>query len=531
MKHLLLTTVLAAGLLACASHAQETAAQWADKNVAALKAAVEPAALAAHVKQGQPAYDALFAQIKTGGESDAIASVTVAALSQFVMTQPKAARKAYADALLAAAQKATAPDVTCVFLDQLRWCGLPEQAKAIAAFTKSADASVAELAAITAYAVADDRAVKLKPPAPSSCLSFNQEMAKLSASARTKRLMEAFDGADNGVAGAALVWMNEKGNVEKTADWAAKLAAVADPVRRVMLIDALAIRGDKSAFDAIFACAADADALVVKAALAALLQLDATGFVTRFTGTLKTIDGGKVGAWRDAARQVPTATLIKPLLASYATFNDEGKKLALDLFRERRTADAMIPALAATDSADENMAIAGYRALRDAGTVQNAGAILMRLPKTAGRVAPEAQAAFAAIAKRDTTDTTVGLLRKTLLSMPEAERGNLYETAARIGGKQLLDDVEKAATAADANLAGTGIRALSAWVDTDSVPTLMRLALTSADEKNRTLALRGVQQKLSAKNIDKNPLREQWNKIRETEGNADNKAAIDELFK
>jgi len=533
MKKFLLLT-LAAGLVACTGYAQKTAAQWANENAPALESAVDPTALAELVKKGQPAYDALFAQIKTGGEADAIASVTVAALSQFVMKTdtPKPARKAFADALLAAAQKAKEADVVCFYLDQLRWCGLPEQARAITAFTASAEPSIAELAKITLYAVTDDRNAKLKPPAsPSACRRFNQEVAKLSATSRSKRLMDAFDGADNGIAGAALVWMNEKGSAEKTADWTKKLATVTDPTRRIMLIDALALRGDKAAFEPIAQCLADADAQVVKAALAALLQLDAAVFVSRLTETLKTLAPDKMPLWRDTARQVPTDQLIKPLLADYAAFNAFGQRLALELFRERRTADALTIALAAAASEDADTAITAYRTLRDTATPKEAEVILNRLPKTPARVLSEAQGAFAAIARRDTGGATSELLRKTALVAPEPERPVFYETAARIGGDLLLGDTEKTAAAADANLSAAAIRALSAWADSSAVPALMRLALTAPDAKNQTLAQRGVTQKMTSKDINKAALNEQWKKIREADGNAEIKTAIDDLFK
>jgi len=531
MKRLLLIT-LAASLMACASYAQESAAQWAGKNAAALKAAVDKTALAEIVKKGAPGYEALFAQVKTGGETDPVVSVTIAALTQYVMTKDvtKINRTTYAHALLAAAQKAKDADVTCFFLDQLRWCGVPEQARLIAEFfAKSTEPGVADLARITAYAVVDDRNPKLKPGDPSACRRFNQEVAKLSAAARSKRLMEAFDGADNGIAGAALVWMNEKGNAEKTATWTAKLATVTDPTRRIMLIDALALRGDKSALEAIAACTGDKDGPVVKAALAALIQLDTAFFVTRLSETMKTMAPEQSGPWKEAARQVKTEPLIKPLLAGYAGFNGTGQKLALDLFRERRTAESIPVALKAAESEDGETANAGYRTLREAGTPKEAEIILKRLPKTQGR--GEAQTAFVAIARRDASGACVEMLRKTIEATPEQERAIFYETAARLGGEQFLKDVEKSASSANADISASAIRALTAWVDASATPALMRLALTAPDARNQALALRGVTQKMGAKDIDKNALREQWTKIRETPGSDETKNAINDLFK
>ena len=106
MKKSLSSLTLSLLLATCAA-AQETAAQWAEKQKDAL-ATINESSLADTVKQGAPAFAALFAEIKTGGASDALASTRIAALTQFVMMPGRdAGRKAYADALLAAAQRAT----------------------------------------------------------------------------------------------------------------------------------------------------------------------------------------------------------------------------------------------------------------------------------------------------------------------------------------------------------------------------------------------------------------------------------------
>ena len=90
-------------LLVAGAFAQETAAQWAEKNKDAL-ASITDSSLADTLKQGAPALEKLFAEIKAGGASDPVASTRIAALSQIVMRQAGAAsRKAYSDALLAAA--------------------------------------------------------------------------------------------------------------------------------------------------------------------------------------------------------------------------------------------------------------------------------------------------------------------------------------------------------------------------------------------------------------------------------------------
>ena len=90
---LLRTLALLVVLPAFYAAAQETAAQWAEKNKDAL-ATLNDAALADLLKQGAPALDKLFAEVKTGGVSDPVACTRIAALTQYVMRPAgKAARK------------------------------------------------------------------------------------------------------------------------------------------------------------------------------------------------------------------------------------------------------------------------------------------------------------------------------------------------------------------------------------------------------------------------------------------------------
>jgi hypothetical protein len=176
---LLLAFLLALGATAQEDAAEETAAQWAEKQKTAL-AAINDASLAETLKQGAPAFEALFAQIKTAGASDALASTRIAALSQYVMVPGRDAdRAAIADAILAAAQRASDADVVCFFLNQLRWCGLPRQADAVRAFEKAAGAGVADFAAMAVQAVTDDRASKAQPAAPTRAAALNREFDSL----------------------------------------------------------------------------------------------------------------------------------------------------------------------------------------------------------------------------------------------------------------------------------------------------------------------------------------------------------------
>ena len=137
------------------------AVEWHDANRTALETETSDAKLAAFVKDAAAAR-ALLAKVLPAYATDPMAAVQIAAVSQYVMrAEPSwwafwtwfgdTPRAVWTAALLEAA--AAAPDAYCAecCLDQLRWCGYPEQAAAVRAIGKAAkDKAVRDFAAMVA---------------------------------------------------------------------------------------------------------------------------------------------------------------------------------------------------------------------------------------------------------------------------------------------------------------------------------------------------------------------------------------------
>jgi len=534
MNHRLVNVTLALGLFVAAAtvSAQDTAAQWANKQQAAL-ATINDAALADLLKQGAPALDVLLAEVKTGYASDPVAITRIAGLTQYVMRPAGASsRAAYAGALLAAAQRASDADVICFFLDQLRWCGTPQQAAAIRAFEKSDKPGVATLAAMTVQAVTDDRAPKAAPVKPTRHAALNAELATLAVAARTPRLLQAFDDPDLSYAGVALAHARTTtGGTAETQLWTGKLATATDPVRKVMLLDMLGDRGDKSACAAIAPFLSDADDTVVFAARQALIRLDPAAFAAQLPALLKTLPPNRLALIRDGARQLKTEQLKDAVVRSYDTFSDTGKKVALELIKERRITEAARLGLSALDAQDEDAAIAGFRLLREIAGSDMADTLVAKTLVSRGRVTPEAQSALAAAARRDTTGAYTAALVKALASAPDAQKTIALESAVRVGGAELLKAVEASLTAPQPDVATAAVRALAAWPDAAALPSLLRVAAKDPDARRQTLAVRGVAKLFNTCQVDKKALLPTWRTLRADMKNATNQATIDDLFK
>ena len=129
------------------------AVAWQNANDAALEAAMKPQALAAYV-QSAAAADALLAEVKPAYQTDPMAATRIAAVTQLVMC-PKcdkapAGRAIWTTARIKAAAGSSDSYRTMFLLDQLRWCGKPEQADRILAIgAKAKDPAVKEFAAWT----------------------------------------------------------------------------------------------------------------------------------------------------------------------------------------------------------------------------------------------------------------------------------------------------------------------------------------------------------------------------------------------
>lgn len=522
--------ILSLFVITVATAQEETAAQWAEKQKDAL-ATLSATSLAETLKQGSPAFAALFAEIKTGGTSDALASTRIAALTQYVMMPGRnAVRTLYAEALLAAAQRATEADVVCFFLNQLRWCGLPHQAAAIKAFETSTATGVADLAAMTVQAVTDDRSSKAAPVQDTRNAAFNKELAALKPKARTPRLLQAFDDPDAAFAGVALAWARTTGGKKDTALWTAKLPTVADPVRKIMLLDMLAARGDKTACDAVAASLMDADDSVAATAQHALIMIDARAFADRLPALLKDLPPARLALVRDNIRQLTTGLIKKPLVTSFDTFSETGKRVALEVLKDRRVTDALEIGLASIAAKDEETVIAGYRLLREIAGKDQADVLVTRLLATSGRVTPEAQTTLSAAARRNAATYTAALA-KALQTVPDTQQPIVLETAARLGGATLLKAVEAATASPNAETATAAVRALASWSDDASVPALLRLAATATNAKHQTLALRGLAKKLEADGADKTAAFAIWQEIQKSPVSDVRKKAIDDLFK
>ncbi len=84
------------------------------------------------------------------------------------------------------------------------------------------------------------------------------------------------------------------------------------------------------------------------------------------------------------------------------------------------------------------------------------------------------------------------------------------ESAARVGGADLLKAVEAALAAPQADVATAAVRALCAWPDAAALPGLLRVAAKDPDTRRQTLATRGVAKLFNTQPVDIKALLPVW---------------------
>lgn len=514
------------------SQGADSAAGWALANKEPL-AAMTPESFQPLFQQGEAALQALFAGFQPEGKSDPIVITRIGAVTQYVADPktPVAQRKLYADALLSAAEKASNKESICFFLDQLRWCGMAHQREKLLQFQSSKMPEVAELAAITLESLTTQWENCANYKAETRCAELNKSLAALSESARHAALLKAFADPEPDYAATALNWACKGATQKTTSEWVAALTTAPSLTHKIMLLDMLGERGDKSAVPTLISLTTDAEREVVAAAQRALLKLAPAEFGALMSGYLKDLADEYHYTTRNTLRFLKTSEVEEVLLKGYDSFNERGKQVALEFFRERHTQAALAIAISAAETKRDDTALLGIRVLREIAGVSEAELLFKMLSMENERRQTEARNAFAGAAQRDSGKTYLNLLLKALESSDHAVLVPYLYAAARMGGTQMLEIVSQAADSKDAALAVEAIKALGEWVDDESLPALMRYAVVAPEMRQQVLAMRSVNTRLSNPRVNKKQARQVWEPLSKLAGNEENKTAISDLLK
>jgi len=269
----------------------------------------------------------------------------------------------------------------------------------------------------------------------------------------------------------------------------------ASPEGQVLMLQALAERGDPVARSVVTAAAKHQDTTVRTAALRALEDLgDQTSVMLLVQAA---VDAS--GAERDAARH-GLARLrgdgVDEAILGYLDNQNAALRVELIHTVAARRYAAGVPTLlaCARDQREEAaVVVAALESLGELGTVEHAPALLALLASaTEDKIIAAAEDAIVAVCLRVEDP---GERVKPVLSMwEEAEpalRVSLVRMLGRIGGPEAAERIRAAQRSDREMVVDAAVRALAQWPNVDVLDDLLEIARTSEQQAHRILALRG----------------------------------------
>jgi uncharacterized protein len=293
------------------------------------------------------------------------------------------------------------------------------------------------------------------------------------------------------VSAGALQLLAHLEGAEATSALVSQLSAP-DFSRQVLVLTALADRGDRAAGDAVTLLAGSSNEMVRAAAA------DALGKVgdARSVALLARLAAGESGTVRSSAEDA-LARLAAPgadeaVLQGIAAGHADERTALISAAAARSMSSAVPGLLAASGDADAKVQTAAFKALgrlagaaeypqlvEELAAVRNAG--LEEAVAETGRRMGDAQARMAPL---------LVLLNRADLS-PDARTAVLRQVA-RIGGGEALAGVRGGLKSGDAAVRDSAIRALADWKDGAAMEDLLQIAGSAEVPAHRTLALRGL---------------------------------------
>jgi HEAT repeat protein len=265
------------------------------------------------------------------------------------------------------------------------------------------------------------------------------------------------------------------------------------PGAKVLLIDALGIRGDIAAKPAILAAAKSEDEIVCVAAFKAIGSLGNSSDVTLLADTAA--KGGRSGdVARESLARLKGADVDAAIVAAVATASPQVRVELIKALSARgaMSAVAALLDLASKDDADAVRA-AALNAVGSLAGEKEYPALVQRIVSAKTDAERDAaRTAVAAVASRlNNKDVATAPVVAAMANAATPAKLALIGTLSRIGGEKALDAVRPGLKDADASVADAATRAVTDWPDAAAIPDMMSIA-KAGPEKQKILALRGL---------------------------------------
>ncbi|MFP4056452.1 MAG: HEAT repeat domain-containing protein [Candidatus Brocadiia bacterium] len=303
-------------------------------------------------------------------------------------------------------------------------------------------------------------------------------------------VVQALVGNDAAMQGAALGLVRDIPGEAATRAFASQLPKLGTE-GKVLLLNALADRGDSAARDVVLGAARSGESEVRAAALKALADLGDASTVPLLAAAAASDDPKVAGAAKATLRMLGGEDVDQAILEAMRGAEPKVRVALIETLTARRAQDAVPRLLECLRDPNEAVREAAFKAV---GTLAGAKALPSLVEFLLDAKGPgerrAAERAVATVAGRvEDEEKRIAPILGALGEARGEAKASLLEILSRFGGAEAQAAVEKAL--ADPQVREAAIRALADWPDAGPADTLLEIVRDAKSEKERILALRG----------------------------------------
>lgn len=267
------------------------------------------------------------------------------------------------------------------------------------------------------------------------------------------------------------------------------------PAEQIMLLAALADRGDPAALDEIKEIAKSTEANVRRAALNAVARIGGPGEVEFLATAASSAQADEREAAVAAIAILRGEGVDKAIVATMRKAQMPLRAELIGVLADRNAGDAVAALLHEAESQDPKLRRAAYKAVGALAGQEDLPELLgLLVDIKGGNASRDAERAVIAAARRipdvnEQADAVIARLREEKLI---ETRSSLLRVLAGIANQKALDQVRMALKDENPKLRDAAVRALAAWPDSAAAPILLEVYQDAKSPVHRTLALRGL---------------------------------------
>ncbi len=307
-------------------------------------------------------------------------------------------------------------------------------------------------------------------------------------------VLDVISGGDETLAALATGFIREIPGESVTKAFAAKLASMA-PAVQIMMIEALADRGDKAALPAVMEAAKSEDEDIRGAAISALAKIGDASSVPVLAQAAASAEGLELKAARNSLATVRGTDVDAAMIAMVPKADAKMRAELIRGLAERNTTDAVPTLFETAKDADEDVREQSLKALGVLAAPDQLPA-LVALLVNAQNDGELKQAAKAVVAVSRKVPEENKRAAAVLAVYPAQKAANikcvLLDVFGQLGDNGALQTLKVETGSADAEVKDAAVRSLTSWPNAAALQDSLELATKAESETHALLALRGA---------------------------------------